>query len=71
MEEERTTVEWLMEMLIDNKYLSKDASHLFEAAKRIEQGRVEAARIEGMQEAFRTSKEMLLKELNAWKKLDS
>ena len=28
-----TAIEWLVEMLIDNKYLIKDATHLFEQAK--------------------------------------
>ena len=30
-------VEWLIEMLIDNKYLTKDATHLFEQAKQMEE----------------------------------
>lgn len=29
----QTSVDWLKEMLIDNKYLSKDAEHLFEEAR--------------------------------------
>ena len=32
----QTAVEWLVEMLIDNKYLIKDATHLFEQAKQME-----------------------------------
>jgi hypothetical protein len=32
----QTAVEWLKEMLIDNKYLSKDAEHLFEEALAME-----------------------------------
>ena len=36
MENKQTAVEWLVEMLIDNKYLIKDATHLFEQAKQIE-----------------------------------
>ena len=33
---QQTAVEWLEEMLIDNKYLLKDAGHLFEQAKEME-----------------------------------
>ena len=33
----QTAVEWLKEMLIDNKYLSKDAEHLFKEAKAMEE----------------------------------
>ena len=36
----QTAVEWLEEMLIDNKYLSKDAEHLFEEAKAMEKQHV-------------------------------
>lgn len=35
--EKQTAVEWLEEMLIDNKYLLKDAGHLFEQAKQMEE----------------------------------
>lgn len=70
-ETKRTAVEWFMDMLVDCKYLNKDASHLFEEAKKIEQRRLEVARIEGMQNAFRTTNELLRNELNKWKKLDS
>jgi len=31
-----TAVEWLEEILIDNKYLLKNAEHLFEKAKELE-----------------------------------
>ena len=36
----QTAVEWLKEMLIDNKYLSKDAEHLFEEAIEIERDQI-------------------------------
>jgi hypothetical protein len=36
----QTAVMWLKEMLIDNKYLSKDAEHLFEEAKAMEKQHV-------------------------------
>ena len=36
----QTAVEWLQEMLIDNKYLSKDAEHLFEEAIAMEKQHV-------------------------------
>ena len=37
----QTALEWLKEMLIDNKYLSKDAEHLFEEAKALEKEQIE------------------------------
>ena len=37
MKTNQTAVEWLKEMLIDNKYLSKDAEHLLEEALAMEQ----------------------------------
>jgi hypothetical protein len=40
MENKQTPVEWLEEMLIDNKYLSKNAEHLFEEAKAMEKQHV-------------------------------
>ena len=36
----QTAVEWLKEMLIDNKYLSKDAEHLFEEALAMEKEQI-------------------------------
>jgi hypothetical protein len=36
----QTAVEWLKEMLIDNKYLSKDAEHLFEEAQAMEKEQI-------------------------------
>lgn len=37
---EMTAVEWLKEMLIDNKYLIRDAEHLFEQAKEMEKQQI-------------------------------
>ena len=38
-----TAVDWLFEMLIDNKYLIKDATHLFQQAKQMEKEQIEDA----------------------------
>ena len=51
MESKQTAVEWLKEMLIDNKYLSKDAEHLFEEALAIEAGQVQSAYLIGQSSA--------------------
>lgn len=40
METKQTAVDWLIEMLIDNKYLSKDSEHLFEHAKQMEKKQI-------------------------------
>jgi hypothetical protein len=37
---EMTAVEWLVDMLIDNKYLLKDAEHLFNQAKQMEKEQI-------------------------------
>jgi hypothetical protein len=36
----QTAVEWLVDMLIDNKYLLKDAEHLFNHAKQMEKEQI-------------------------------
>jgi hypothetical protein len=36
----QTAVEWLVDMLIDNKYLLKDAEHLFNQAKVMEKEQI-------------------------------
>lgn len=48
--EQQTAVEWLEEMLIDNKYLLKDAGHLFEEAKRMDKEQKIKAQIEILRE---------------------
>ena len=45
----QTAVEWLTNMLIDNKYLLKDAEHLFEEAKAMEKEQIVDANISGME----------------------
>ena len=47
---QQTAVEWLEEMLIDNKYLLKDAGHLFEEAKRMDKEQKIQAQIEILRE---------------------
>jgi len=44
---EQTTVEWLKEMLIDNKYLSKDAEHLFEEAEKMFEQQIKDTWVDG------------------------
>ncbi len=48
-----TAVEWLANMLIDNKYLLKDAEHLFEEAKAIEKEQIIDARENGLNEGVK------------------
>jgi len=40
MANKQTAVEWLVDMLIDNKYLLKDAEHLFNQAKAMEKQQI-------------------------------
>lgn len=47
---QQTAVEWLEEMLIDNKYLLKDAGHLFEQTKQMEKEQKIKAQIEILRE---------------------
>ena len=52
MENKQTAVEWLVEMLIDNKYLIKDATHLFEQAKKKETHQIMDAYTTGYSKDF-------------------
>lgn len=44
---EQTAVEWLVEILKDCNYLTKDADHLFEEAKEIDKQNIENAWTKG------------------------
>lgn len=59
----QTTVEWLVEMLIDNKYLIKDATHLFEQAKQMENAEIIKRTLDGAEDTADYVDKVIIKAL--------